>query len=98
MITKLLKGRAVADKIHYELIQKIEKLKKKNITPGLAAVLIGDDPASKVYINSKEKAFKKLNCYTETFCFPENSSESNFPEPSGIIAPERLKAITVVAL
>ena len=76
MKTKLLKGTVVADKINCELIQKIENLKIKGIIPGLAAILIGKDPASKVYINSKEKAFKKLNCHTETFSYPADTKET----------------------
>ena len=41
-----------------EYTKRINSLKKDGITPGLAAVLVGEDPASKVYVNSKSKVFK----------------------------------------
>ena len=62
MDTKLLNGNVVAEKIKSDLKEKIEKLKKKGITPGLAALLIGNDPASKVYINNKEKLVRYCLC------------------------------------
>ena len=77
MDTKLLNGNVVAEKIKSDLKEKIEKLKKKGITPGLAALLIGNDPASKVYINTKEKAFNKLNCFTQTFIFSSTTKETS---------------------
>ena len=75
METQLLKGREVVSQINVELRTKISLLKKKGVVPGLAAILIGSDPASKVYINSKENAFKKLNCYTQTFLFNEDADD-----------------------
>ena len=77
MQTNILKGKEVADLIDKDLILQINKLKDYNIVPGLAAILIGSDPASKVYIKSKEKAFLKMNCYTETFFLSEDGIEND---------------------
>ncbi len=75
MKTKILKGKDVVKEINKNLILDIQNLKKNNIIPGLAAILVGNDSASKVYIKSKEKAFEKLNCHTETFLFSEKSND-----------------------
>ncbi len=75
--TKLLLGKAVSARLKETLHQNIGQLSKNDIIPGLAAILVGDDPASQVYINNKEKAFKKLNCHTRTFHFPNNTDEKH---------------------
>ena len=80
MKTNILKGKEVVKKINDKLIIKIDELNENNIVPGLAAILIGSDPASKVYIRSKEKAFAKLSCYTKTFTFTEDRTENEIIE------------------
>jgi len=80
MKTNILKGKEVVKKINDKLIIKIDELNENNIVPGLAAILIGSDPASKVYIRSKEKAFAKLSCYTKTFTFSEDRTENEIIE------------------
>ena len=72
METLILKGKPVALKIKEQLSKKISKLKSKDIVPSLAAIIVGDNPASKLYVSSKAKAFKSLNCYSEIFEFPSN--------------------------
>ena len=52
----LLDGKAVSNKAKDEIKAEVEKLKKEGLTPGLAVILVGDDPASRTYVNSKEKA------------------------------------------
>lgn len=65
MPAKLIDGKAIAKQIKEELKSDIEKLKARGITPGLAAVLVGDDPASRIYVRSKSRACKKLGIYSE---------------------------------
>jgi methylenetetrahydrofolate dehydrogenase (NADP+)/methenyltetrahydrofolate cyclohydrolase len=65
MPAKLIDGKAIAKQIKEELNSDIEELKAKGITPGLAAVLVGDDPASHIYVRSKSRACKKLGIYSE---------------------------------
>ena len=75
METKLLLGKVVSKYIKDELANKINSLKKDNIIPGLAALLVGNDPASEVYVRNKSKAFKNNYCYSETFSLPNDVSE-----------------------
>jgi methylenetetrahydrofolate dehydrogenase (NADP+)/methenyltetrahydrofolate cyclohydrolase len=78
--TQILKGKPVADTIRRRLTDEVEGLAKKNIVPGLAAVLVGEDPASQVYIRNKQKAFEGLSCYSETFYLPAEVSEAELLE------------------
>lgn len=73
--TKILSGKEVSEHLKENLASDIDCLKKKGITPGLAAIIVGDNPASKVYVNSKSKYFSRMGCYSETFCLKENSEE-----------------------
>jgi methylenetetrahydrofolate dehydrogenase (NADP+)/methenyltetrahydrofolate cyclohydrolase len=72
----LIDGRAIAAKIQGELAQRVAALKKRDIQPGLAFVRVGDDPASKVYVGSKEKACGVLGIFSETHVLPEATTET----------------------
>lgn len=51
------------------------ELKEKNINPGLAVIIVGDDPASRVYVNNKKKACDEIGIYSEEYALPEETSE-----------------------
>lgn len=59
-MSEILDGKALAAHIKAELSKEVEKLGQRQITPGLAVVLVGDDPASQVYVRAKEKACLKI--------------------------------------
>ena len=61
---KLINGKAVAERINEETRAKVEELKRRGITPGLAVVLVGDDPASAAYVRNKDKTSKELGLYS----------------------------------
>lgn len=70
--SKILSGKEVSSHVYETLKSMIDELKSKGITPGLAVVLVGDDPASQVYVRSKTKRFNKLGLHLETFHYPED--------------------------
>lgn len=70
MAAKLIDGKVVAEHILANLKPRIEALKSKGIIPGLAAVLIGDNPASATYVGSKAKACQRLGLYSEVITRP----------------------------
>ena len=79
--TVLLKGQPVSKHIREKLKSQILELKEThNIIPKLAAILVGDDPASQVYVSSKGKTFKKMDCASETYCLPANIPEDDLIE------------------
>ncbi|MEL1236433.1 MAG: bifunctional 5,10-methylenetetrahydrofolate dehydrogenase/5,10-methenyltetrahydrofolate cyclohydrolase [Candidatus Neomarinimicrobiota bacterium] len=76
----ILSGKEVSASIYDSLDQKIKSLRKNNITPGLAVVLVGEDSASQVYVRSKTKTFNKLSLFTKTYRLPSASSERELLE------------------
>ena len=77
METLLLKGKPVLDSIKAALVPRVENLKESAIVPQLAAILVGDDPASHVYVRNKSKAFKRLNCKSKTYKLPADTTEQD---------------------
>ena len=71
--TLVLSGKEVSASVYDSLYQKIKKLRDHSITPGLAVVLVGENPASQVYVRSKTKTFNKLGLYTKTYRLPSDS-------------------------
>ena len=76
----ILSGKEVSASVYDSLDQKIKSLRKNNITPGLAVVLVGEDSASQVYVRSKTKTFNKLSLFTKTYRLPSVSSERELLE------------------
>ncbi len=77
MTAKIISGREIAQQIRQELSQEIAELKEKhNLVPGLATVLVGDDPASQVYVGSKERSCKALGIYSERYDLPADTKET----------------------
>ena len=60
----LIDGRTVAEKVYVDLRTQIAELKAKSVTPGLAVVLVGDDPASRAYVRSKDKMSRELGLHS----------------------------------
>ncbi|MCL2033932.1 MAG: bifunctional methylenetetrahydrofolate dehydrogenase/methenyltetrahydrofolate cyclohydrolase FolD [Oscillospiraceae bacterium] len=70
----IIDGKAVAGALRKSLKAEIESLKAAGITPGLAVVLVGGDPASKVYVGSKEKACAELGMHSERYNLKEETA------------------------
>lgn len=77
----ILDGKEVAGQIRKELASRVEQLKReRNITPGLAAVLVGEDPASKLYVGMKRKACQEAGIYSEQFSYPQGLEEEELKD------------------
>src|SRR6202171_725365 len=63
-MAKLIDGRAVAEKVYVDLRREIAELKSRGLTPGLAVVLVGDNPASRAYVRSKDKMSRELGLHS----------------------------------
>lgn len=75
MEVQIIDGKKVAKDIKAELKDKVTKLKQQGVTPGLAAVLVGEDPASQTYVRSKAKACDKIGVYSEVIKKPADISQ-----------------------
>ena len=79
-MARILDGKILSEKIKNNLQIEIKELKKKNIFPGLAVVLVGDDPASKIYVGSKEKACRELGIHSKVFRLGKDAAEKEILE------------------
>ena len=70
-----LLGKPVSEKIYNILSEKIEDLSDKNVIPKLSAILIGENPASKIYVNTKKKMFIKMHCDSEIHYLSKDTNE-----------------------
>jgi methylenetetrahydrofolate dehydrogenase (NADP+)/methenyltetrahydrofolate cyclohydrolase len=78
MAAQLIKGAEISKQIREEITGEIEELKEKHgITPGLATILVGEDPGSKVYVGQKEKACNNLGIYSARTDLPADTSEAD---------------------
>jgi methylenetetrahydrofolate dehydrogenase (NADP+)/methenyltetrahydrofolate cyclohydrolase len=71
----VLDGTAIAKQIRDEITRDTEALRARGITPGLAVVLVGEDPASQVYVTAKGKACQEAGMHSETIRLPVETSE-----------------------
>lgn len=83
MDAQIISGKEIADEIREELRGKVAYLKEKGIVPGLAVVLVGEDPASKIYVNMKGKSCEELGMKSKTILLPESISEKELLEKIG---------------
>ncbi|MCM1986326.1 bifunctional methylenetetrahydrofolate dehydrogenase/methenyltetrahydrofolate cyclohydrolase FolD [Methanococcoides seepicolus] len=74
--SKIIDGRAIAKKVEAEVKADIEKLiSEKGVTPGLSAILVGEDPASKMYVRLKHKACERVGIFAEDQHLPEDITQ-----------------------
>ena len=72
---KILDGKALAQEIRSEVAAGVAEIQRNHgVTPGLAAVLVGDDPASAIYVRNKRRACDEVGMVSDTICLPGNST------------------------
>ena len=74
-MAKILDGKMLSARIKEEIRQETQQLKEKGINPGLAVIIVGDDPASRVYVNNKKKACEVCGFYSEEHALPAQTTE-----------------------
>src|SRR6202140_2001374 len=75
-MAKVIDGRAIAEKVYVDLRHEIAKLKSQGVTPGLAVVLVGDLPASRAYVRSKDKMSRELGLHSVKLELPASTTQS----------------------
>jgi len=73
----IIDGKAIAAKIRGKISEEATRLKEKGVTPGLAVVLVGEDPASKVYVSMKEKACQEAGMFSDEYKLHTETSEAD---------------------
>lgn len=72
---RIIDGKAVSKQVKEQVKAETQELKNKGITPGLAVIIVGEDPASQVYVRNKERACDEVGFYSEKFALPENTTQ-----------------------
>lgn len=79
----LMDGKALSAKVRGQILEETHQLEQRGVRPGLAVILVGEDPASQVYVRNKEKACAECGFYSEKYVLPTETSEK---ELLGLIA------------
>lgn len=79
-MAKIIDGKAVSAKVKEQVRKEAEILKQKGIEIGLAVVIVGDNPASRVYVNNKKKACAEVGFTSYEYALPEETTEAELLE------------------
>ena len=71
----IIDGKAISAAVLADVAAEVKELKEKGIVPGLAVIIVGDDPASRVYVNNKKKACANAGIYSEEFALPADTTQ-----------------------
>ncbi|WP_017815278.1 bifunctional methylenetetrahydrofolate dehydrogenase/methenyltetrahydrofolate cyclohydrolase FolD [Paenibacillus shenyangensis] len=80
MAATIISGKQISEEIRQDIKQEVDKMKAEGFQPGLAVVLVGDDPASHVYVRNKEKACHDLGYYSEVHRLSAETSQEELLE------------------
>jgi len=80
MSAQWIDGKKISGEIREEIKQEVARLKERGIRPGLAVVLVGDDPASQVYVRNKARTCEELGFYSEVYRLPAETSQAELLE------------------
>lgn len=75
MTAPIINGKQISEEIRKNLREEVKRLTERGVTPGLAVVLVGEDPASQVYVRNKEKACHELGYYSEVHRLSAETSQ-----------------------
>ena len=75
MTAKILDGKAVSQRIKDELKEEVSALKNAGINPGLAVIIVGEDPASRIYVNNKKKACEYIGVKSFEYALPGDTTQ-----------------------
>ncbi len=73
----IMDGKTIAEKVRGNIKKEVARLKHKGVAPGLAVIIVGDDPASRIYVNNKKKACDKALIHSEEYALSENTTQES---------------------
>ncbi len=82
-MVEIIDGRAIAAQVRREVASEVAQLVETGTSPGLTAILVGDDPASKIYVETKRKACVEVGMFSDVVRFPESVAEEDLLESIG---------------
>lgn len=111
MSAVLMDGKALSAQVRGQILEQTRRLEENGVRPGLAVILVGEDPASQVYVRNKEKACAECGFYSEKYVLPAETEENELlglidelnqnPRIHGILCqlplPKHIREETVIA-
>ncbi len=76
----IIDGKLVAQEVKAKVSKKVKELQENGITPGLAVIIIGNNPASRIYVNNKKKACAEVSIYSKEYTLPDTTSQKELIE------------------
>ena len=80
MSAQLLDGKLMSDELRVRIAERVAALKEKGVHPGLAVILVGEDPASQIYVRNKEKGCEQVGMKSVTIRLPENTTQAELED------------------
>ena len=80
MSAQLLDGKLMSDELRVRIAERVAALKKKGVHPGLAVILVGEDPASQIYVRNKEKGCEQVGMKSVTIRLPEHPTQAELED------------------
>lgn len=77
MAAQLIDGKLMSDALRGEIAQRVAELKEKGVTPGLAVILVGEDPASQIYVRNKGIGCEQVGMHSVTIRMPEDTTQDS---------------------
>lgn len=74
-MAEIINGKEIAAAVRQDAAAEVKALGEKGIRPGLAVVIVGDDPASRIYVNNKKKACQEIGVYSEEYALPATTTQ-----------------------
>ncbi len=110
-MAQIIDGKKISSEMRAEISEEVKALAERGIVPGLAVIIVGEDPASKVYVRNKGRACAEVGIYSEMIEMPESTSETELlakiaelnarPEINGILVqlplPRHINESAVIA-
>ena len=83
MSAQILDGKVMSDELRAEIAKRVAGLKKRGVMPGLAVILVGNDPASEIYVRNKGKGCEETGIYSRTIHLPEDTTQEELESEIG---------------
>ena len=110
-MAQIIDGKKISSEMRAEISEEVKALAQQGVVPGLAVIIVGEDPASKVYVRNKGRACAEVGIYSEIIGMPESTSETELlakiaelnarPEINGILVqlplPRHINESAVIA-
>ena len=75
MAAEILSGKIMSESLRKEIAERVSALKERGVTPGLAVILVGNDPASEIYVRNKGNGCAEVGMYSRTINMPEETTQ-----------------------